>query len=1281
MRLRAWLIAATWLFGATVSASCNFYCFYFPESRNETVNVDVVRNLSCSHLVYGFLEFRRPYWLQGPTDWKYDHGNYKAVADLKKYIPIKILLAVKAESWMDFLDDEFKTSMMVESLFNVAKNFDGYLFDVGSLNMKSEKFLEFLKKIDDTNIKRPNPINIVLSVGARHIGAVGENWRLMEPYFDAVYMIAEDIKAGEDPNVSVHHQALFPSAEIQKGDTISHNAEQLADFGLPRRKIVIGLTTWARAYVPEDPKNAGHLKPSLGWGLRASDKRPRGGRVPLSEFCKLKLTATEVIHNKATSTSSRLDSDGYWYSFNEPGVILKQKLDWIRKGHFGGVGLTSIRGDDEEGTCGEGSMPMHHFVADNFKCSGSHEVRHPSLDCTRLCIARPQKAKRPFKPSDLETDWCSHLVFSSASLKLGGFVDIPSALEVTLERYNSWTSPNKPPVLLSLGAAQDSLTWRTVLATEEHRKLLITRIGRDLSDRQVDGLDISWTSEVLSLADGALLGEFIKDLREGLPNNIIVVSITPQSTFNRVYPMDVLNQYADFVILQGHRFHDPSSAKTGHHSIMFNISSAVTNQTLTLEGFAKTVLSMGKLSPSKIILGFSAEGISMRAADVPVKWEEGIVHDAIIQTYFNLGDLSRLSQEEICEKQKTYEYKFFDEMGVPMMRKDNEMIAFDNARSIRIKTAFASMNNLGGVALYALEMDNVHGECDSKRQYSLLQSIVSAQVCDTCEQKKQAALLKPVMASNQCKESFRVVCSYRIPSLADTDPMPAEKLPLDRCKEIVVEDMVLAADGHVKFADQTATRYMWKLVEARKNFKQHNISIIAAVFCTMSVNEFAEMIDSESGRTTIARNIMRSTRFNSLQGIQFKCNHVLTPSTKKNFAKLLDEINRLYKHPMTRECPYTLSVRIPAWEMSVGRLYDVKMLNSLDAVVLEPFQRHDHRTELISPMFAMEEDERQYSVDNTLKRWLGSGLRESQIILHIPTYGISHQLQNHSETQAGAVTTSTSLLSRKDICHLLNKSTGAKILYDVIASYSTTPDGKWLAFDNIETIKYKVRYAQREGLGGVGLFTLNDEDYDGTSCSAGANVRVCGRVAFGISASHEKLASSSLSPRIAFFYIHTRFGSTWVTQPQHRHRSVLLRTTKAVNAWLGQKVATLIEVSNSIWIISSASASFHHSMDKRIDTISTGYHHLWTQYRKSPILLRLVMHRNECHHSSALNLGHLHAEISIRCQQRKNRGIPHHKCMEPSTLSFAALHTALLNVFLSLFEHPILNPNFALSLS
>ncbi|KAK0393348.1 hypothetical protein QR680_000163 [Steinernema hermaphroditum] len=120
--------------------------------------------------------------------------------------------------------------------------------------------------------------------------------------------------------------------------------------------------------------------------------------------------------------------------------------------------------------------------------------------------------------------------------------------------------------------------------------------------------------------------------------------------------------------------------------------------------------------------------------------------------------------------------------------------------------------------------------------------------------------------------------------------------------------MVMAADGHIRFADQRATRYMRKLDEARKNFIQRNISIIASVFCTMSVREFAGMID------------------------MFDC-YQLTPSTKKNFAKLLEEINRLSQAPDDQRSPYTLNVRIPGSEMNVGRLYDVKVLNSLDAVL------------------------------------------------------------------------------------------------------------------------------------------------------------------------------------------------------------------------------------------------------------------------------------------------------------------------------------------------------------
>uniref|UniRef100_A0A1I7Z0T9 Glyco_18 domain-containing protein n=1 Tax=Steinernema glaseri TaxID=37863 RepID=A0A1I7Z0T9_9BILA len=1101
MLLQVWLVAVLCLFGAAVgstgSRDCSFYCFHSPQNRRESVNVDIVRNLSCTHFVYGFAQFGKRANIIGPSWMDEDvgrRGNYLKISHLKSYTPITVLLGIRAEEWLTFLESNQLMERYVRGLFHFiwTQRFDGFMFDFSPVIYKSPKFVKFLQVhsffyievpyspfqlIHERNMKRKDPIQIVLSVGARDVSLTKEHWQTVEPYVQAVYMVAEDIAYAHDPTAAIHHQALFPSDTIPPSDTISYNAEALKNSGFPPSKIVIGLSAWARTYEPLDPKNTGHMKPAHGYGARGSDKNRTDGILPYGELCGVQADGKSE-HDIKTSTSALLDDLGFWHAFTAPGPVLKQKLDWIRDQGYSGVGLSSIRGDDELNQCGEGPMPIHQFVADNLKCYEIHEPHNATQECTRICTIRTESSTGSFPFANLKPSLCSHIIVSSADFTLSGFIGLPNSVQAVLAEYNRWNVTNRPPVLLSVGATQESHFWRKVLETESQRKLLIERIGQVLHANQIDGIDVSWTQQPINQTDGQLLIDFVKELRQTLAQFMILVSITPQSTYDNSYDMKALESNADFIILQGHRFHDPAGNMTGHHSTMFNTSQLITDQSMTLESFSNIVLSQG-MPASKIVLGMSAEGISMKTKNFT--WSHALGGETMrgprVPAHF------RVSQEQICAmlEQENTEYKFAEDMGVPMLLQGDELVAFDNARSVRMKTTYASVNNLGGVALLALEKDDVHGRCGPS--FRLLESIASAQVCNTCDKKKQETV-----SAGQCTDAFRLLCTYELPNIVKNAVDP-ETIPFNKCKNIVVEEMVLGVNGSIDPFTDVDFKHMATLTVARQKFQVGEVTMIAAIKCNMgNASVFKELLDSETSRDLMIKNIVQLATYHSFDGVQFKCHHMMSPSTKENFAAMTEAVNQKFKAQPDRSCPRTVSVRIPAsfngpCGDNLEQCYDVAGLNKLDSVVLEPFQSRKNGTEIISPMFSMTDNDDEVSVDKTVKMWLESGVLPSKIIVHIPAYGVEQMEYDYSGE--GRVIREQITEPRAQICKTVSESaTKSHTLYDAMTHFTAITEGNWITYDTEQTISYRVRYAQREGLGGVGLFTLKFDDHEG-SCSTG----------------------------------------------------------------------------------------------------------------------------------------------------------------------------------------------------
>lgn len=70
------------------------------------------------------------------------------------------------------------------------------------------------------------------------------------------------------------------------------------------------------------------------------------------------------------------------------------------------------------------------------------------------------------------------------------------------------------------------------------------------------------------------------------------------------------------------------------------------------------------------------------------------------------------------------------------------------------------------------------------------------------------------------------------------------------------------------------------------------------------------------------------------------------------------------------------------------------------------------------------------------------------------------------------------IISQNQVCAKLSRpGTHRKPLYDFVATYATTVNNEWISFETQETVKYKLKYAIRENLGGIGFMSLNEDDF------------------------------------------------------------------------------------------------------------------------------------------------------------------------------------------------------------
>uniref|UniRef100_A0A7E4ZT77 Glyco_18 domain-containing protein n=1 Tax=Panagrellus redivivus TaxID=6233 RepID=A0A7E4ZT77_PANRE len=1084
--------------GLSATSSCGFYCFLQPRP-NQHLDVSIYKKLECTHLVYGFASLTTKFTLETPSSFDLPDaaflGNFENLQLLKQTTqhPKKLILGIHVTGNLGFLSNAATRLTVAQNAVQMAKSndLDGlfWYFDAESIwNVNLVKFFKTLKEEITTQEAK---LEVILALGSRRIARAMHVLDELEPVLDTVYLIGSLVPSSEDPTMAIAVDPLFGSSDVPVEDSISDNAELLAKHGFPRRKIVVGLTGWSFSFrLKSKYDEIHHGSPIKGPGAPGPLTRRKDGRLAFHEICKLAADSNLQLDDTAMVTSFMADDT--WYSVTQPGEQLKTKLEWIGENGFGGVGLASIAADDQKDECGEGVFPLHRFVGQHFQCQAK-KAKKGTDSCTRLCTWRPSNDSM-LDFNNFAPNWCSHLVLSTLEINsMYGNMSKNPFIEETVKNYNAWKVKEKPYLLLSVGDGQTNDIWSMALAFPNRREKLALSLKNHLKDLKADGIVISWTEPgPENFIESRALDQFIIELRKTLPDDAIIVLATSiNSAFKNRYNVVELSKHLNYFLVQGYRFHSPKSYFTGHHSPLF-MSNALVDPKNCIEGLATEWMNQGA-SRNQLIIEYTAEGM--------VQYFSGYRSDdklfgAVanpIQVNLRSKPPGVVTQSDVCEAMKSNVTKIhrLEDLGIPYLVKGDEFIAFDDEQSMQIKAVWTSLKNFGGLALYALDSDNVDGECPADRPFPLLRSLVRAQVCDRCLNTDEITAIATNSTSN-CRPNFQVSCSYRIPSPKDKKPLSPDMIPFNKCTEVVVSEAELTADGSIQYRTSNALAVLDDLFNATSTYGS-NTSIVLSMRCGMKEAEFERLMEDVS---SLEESILHHLNSHNYDGIELRCDNVLKPATKKAFNELLSGLIRRFKDERRENgnCPKTLSIRVPAWNTKLTDFYSIDTLNILQHVVLEPFQVDVGSMQLVSPLFGDGNgDQGHQAIDSTLNRWLSDGLHRQVILIHLPTYAIVQRKSTKPTTRSSDYLTEASkgmpfeMIEQKELCtKLAVKDT--RMQYDSVAAYATsaTSDNiEVISYETAETVTYKTKYALRERLGGIGFMALNEEDFAG-SCEKGA---------------------------------------------------------------------------------------------------------------------------------------------------------------------------------------------------
>ncbi|CAF0746969.1 unnamed protein product [Rotaria sp. Silwood1] len=234
-------------------------------------------------------------------------------------------------------------------------------------------------------------------------------------------------------------------------------------------------------------------------------------------------------------------------------------------------------------------------------------------------------------------------------------------------------------------------------------------------------------------------------------------------------------------------------------------------------------------------------------------------------------------------------------------------------------------------------------------------------------------------------------------------------------------------------------------------------------------------------------------------------------NSREQFNILIKEIHESFHNDSN---PFLLTAAVSADPTKVDQGYVVSdFCHYLDYVSVMTYDYHgawDNVTGINAPLYgknSLEEDDsddgRWKNVNTSIHYWLSKGCSANKLNLGLAMYGRSFTLTNDSNSisvgtetigggLAGPYTKENGTLAYFEICQKLRGfnwtrvfDTDAQAPYAYSSSSLNSLDRQWVGYDDLQSITVKVLYAKTLDLGGVMVWSLDQDDYTGLFCGQG----------------------------------------------------------------------------------------------------------------------------------------------------------------------------------------------------
>ncbi|CAB0030491.1 unnamed protein product, partial [Trichogramma brassicae] len=258
---------------------------------------------------------------------------------------------------------------------------------------------------------------------------------------------------------------------------------------------------------------------------------------------------------------------------------------------------------------------------------------------------------------------------------------------------------------------------------------------------------------------------------------------------------------------------------------------------------------------------------------------------------------------------------------------------------------------------------------------------------------------------------------------------------------------------------------------------------------------FAPAVSTPQTRKRFVDNLLKFVKRYGFDGLDLdweypgRSDRGSTPKDVNNFVQLCKELRERFDRENL-----LLSAAVAAPEAAAKQSYNIpeisKYLHFINIMAYDFHGAFDGKTGINAPLYPGSWEQgvqRQNNVDAAIRFWLNAGAPAEKLILGVPFYGRTFTVSSQSKEigvpatagQRGPYTGEDGFMGYNEICEKLkNDKWEARFQEEQRVPYAYKGN-QWVGYDDVNSLAEKVSYAEKHGLGGMMVWSIETDDFKG----------------------------------------------------------------------------------------------------------------------------------------------------------------------------------------------------------